>query len=354
LKEGGYMEKIAVSELSEGMVIAETLLCPKTKKVLLPKGTKLTESFINQIKSRKFEEILVEELYTLCIDPIDNIRKSLKSSLNEEILKLCPDKSEANKSDKMLAVSRLVRNLSSEIIDDSVLASFCVQMKIIDDKFLYTHSVSVCALSMLVAGALDLSEKEIVTIGSAALIHDLGLCEMPQLVNLAQKTSQQEALFKEHPLYGYYFAKEAGVADRISNIILHHHEQWNGDGFPDKLAGESIPLGARIISVCDAFDRAVRFDNIPRYQAIELLYGGGNFYFDSNIVNAVINNLAVYPLGSMVRLTTGEVGVVVNIRNSLGARPIIRVYYNKVNRSLSSPKDIDLGKERTVFIQNIL
>lgn len=348
------MEKVAVSELSEGMVLAETLFCPKTNKVLLTKGTKLTEAFINQIKSRNFEEILVEELYTLCIDPIDNIRKALKSGLNEEILKLCPDKIEANKSDKMFTVSRLVRNLISEIIDDSVLTGFCVQMKIIDDRFLYTHSVSVCALSMLVSGALDLSEKEIIIIGSAALIHDLGLCEMPHLVNQTQRSPQQEALFKEHPLYGYYFAKEAGVSDRISNIIRHHHEQWNGDGFPEKLVGESIPLGSRIISVCDAFDRAVRFENIPRYQAIELLYGGGNFYFDSNIVKAVVNNLAVYPLGSMVRLSTGEVGVVVNIRNNMGARPVVRVYYNKVNRSMSSPKDIDLGKERTVFIQNIL
>ncbi|HEY9059762.1 MAG TPA: HD domain-containing phosphohydrolase [Pseudobacteroides sp.] len=348
------MEKVAVSELSEGMILAEAILCPKTKKVLLNKGTKLTESFINQIKSRQFQEILVEELYTLCIDPIDNIRKTLKSSLNEEILKLCPDKNEANKSDKMLEVSRLARNLILEIIDDSVLAGFCVQMKIVDDKFLFTHSVSVCALSMLVAGALDLSEKEMVTIGSAALIHDLGLCEMPHLVSATQRTFQQEALFKEHSLYGYYFAKEAGVADKISNIILHHHEQWNGDGFPGKLSGESIPLGSRIICVCDTFDRAVRFDNIPRYQAIELLYGGGNYFFDSNIVKAVVNNLAVYPLGSMVRLSTGEVGVVVNIRNNQGARPIVRVYYNKVNRGLSSPKDIDLGKERTVFIQNIL
>ncbi|WP_242951455.1 hypothetical protein [Clostridium kluyveri] len=64
--------------------------------------------------------------------------------------------------------------------------------------------------------------------------------------------------------------------------------------------------------------------------------------------------MAVYPLGSLVRLTTKEVGVVVNVRKNLGPRPIVRVYFNRVNRPLSEVKDVDLGIENTIFIEEVL
>lgn len=84
------------------------------------------------------------------------------------------------------------------------------------------------------------------------------------------------------------------------------------------------------------------------------MYGSCNRIFDSNVVLAFTQNLAVYPLGSLVRLSTGEVGVVVNVRQNLGPRPVVRVFFNRVNRPLTCPKDIDLGKERTIFIKEIL
>ncbi|MGH4052574.1 MAG: HD-GYP domain-containing protein [Clostridium sp.] len=155
----------------------------------------------------------------------------------------------------------------------------------------------------------------------------------------------ENTLFKEHALYGYYFAKDAGLSEGIAKLILNHHERWNGSGFPKGISGERIPLGARIIAVCESYNKLIVYENNPEYLAIEYLYGSGNYLFDANVVNAMTNNLAVYPLGSIVRISTGEVGIVVNVRQNIGPRPIIALHYNKVNKPLTKTKYINLSQK---------
>ena len=348
------MISLSVFELSEGMTVAESILCPHTKKLLVASGTRLTDQLISTIKARGIGNVSVAERYTLLVHPIDTTVRELKYLIDNEIIRLAPDKIEANKNDDMVKVSKLARTVVNKILEDKELINFCVWMKLIDNNYLYKHCISTCALSLLVAGAMNLSFAEMVTIGSGALLHDLGLCEMPVLICDMASISKQEALWKEHPRYGYYFAREAGISDAVSNLILQHHEEWDGNGYPNKLKGEKISLGARIISVCETYDRLIRMEGYPHYQSIENLYGGGGYYFDTTVVQAFTNNIAVYPLGSMVRLSTSEVGIVVNVRDNYGARPIVRVYFNRVNRPLITPRDVDLGKELTVFIQEVL
>ena len=88
--------------------------------------------------------------------------------------------------------------------------------------------------------------------------------------------------------------------------------------------------------------------------AIEELYGASGFYFDPKVVEVFANNIAIYPLGAMVRLSTKEVGIVSNIRKNKGPRPVVKIYYNRVNRPITEDKIVDLGQERTVFIEEIL
>ncbi len=348
------MISLSVFELSEGMILAEPILCQQTRKLLIASGTKLTDQLISTIKARGISSVCVAERFTLLVHPNDTTVKELKSLLEQEIVRLAPEKLEANKNDEMVKVSKLARTVVNKILEDQSLIDFCVWMKLIDNYYLYKHCIGTCALSLLVAGAMRLSFAEMVTIGSGALLHDLGLCEMPLLINDLKSIAKQEALWKEHPRYGYYFAREAGISDAISNLILQHHEEWDGGGYPNKIKGERISLGARIISVCETYDRLIRMEGYPHYQSIENLYGGGGYYFDPEVVQAFTNNIAVYPLGSMVRLSTSEVGIVVNVRDNYGPRPIVRVYFNRVNRPLTTPKDINLGKELTVFIKEVL
>ena len=341
-------------ELSEGMVLAEPLFDGTTNNLLLNYGTVLTESHIAAIKKWGIRSVAVTERYTLLIEPTSSLVKELKKGLITEITRLAPEKEEANTSDFMLTVSQVACQTALKLLDNSVVLDSLMRIKLVDDDFLLPHSVETCALSLLVAGSFGVDEKELFHIGMAALLHDIGLCEMPQLINMAEMQLHQENLWKEHSLYGYYLTKESGLPQEVCKYILHHHESWNGEGYPKNLSGEAIPFGSRIIAVCEQYNRKLRQEKIPHYLAIEYLYGGGGFYFDPHVVQAFTNNLAVYPLGSLVRLSTGQVGVVINVRQNLGPRPIVRIYYNRVNMPLRVPMDMDLAKDRTVFIEQVL
>ncbi|MDR5659258.1 HD domain-containing phosphohydrolase [Serpentinicella sp. ANB-PHB4] len=348
------MNRLNVSALLEGMVVSEPVICPSTNEVLLGQGTKLTDFRIKGIRKRGIKVVSVVDRFTLSVDPIDSIRKELKKLLLDEITRLAPDIVEGNTSNRMADVSRRVRKIAQRITTNDKILEFCAEMKIIDNDFLYKHSVATCVMSLLVEGAMDLKESEIYNVGIAGLLHDVGLRETPYLLNGKKRNKQEESAWGQHPTYGYYITREVGMGEDITNMILSHHENWNGSGYPNGLEGKDIPLGARIISVCENYDRLIRLEKYPHHQAIEFLYGGGNYYFDAKVTCVFTENLSVYPLGSLVRLSTGEVGVVVNVRKNLGPRPIVRIYYNRVNRPLAQPKDIDLGRERTVFINEVL
>lgn len=370
------MEELNIFQLKEGMVLAKPILHLHTNKLLLNAGETLTKSKINILKRRGIPSAVVLHKHTINIQLIDLIQTEVEEKLNSRITQFAPQKIQATESAKMIQVSLLAQRIASKIVARETILKFCIEMKLVDSIFLYEHSISTCALTLLTAGAMDLDEEEIEKIGIAALLHDLGLIEMPLLlepkksqngksfvlerdvlsnINTSITLAADESMWQEHTLYGYYLCKERGVDnDYIRKAILHHHENWNGNGFPHGLKGEEIPLGSRIIRVCDIYDRLLRSNKHPRYKAIEALYAGGGYYFDREVVEVFTNSLSVYPLGSVVRLTTGEVGIVVNVKKNQGPRPIVNVYYNRVNKPLTYPKQVDLGVSKTVFIKEIL
>jgi len=186
------------------------------------------------------------------------------------------------------------------------------------------------------------------------LLHDSGCLEMTFLIGKQNKTPQEELLWKEHPTYGYYFAIQNELSREMAEIIQYHEERIDGSGYPKQLKGEEIPLGARIVAICSNITENIIYNGMKPYEALEIIYGTSGIYFDAKLVNVFLGSIALYPMGALVRLSTGEVGVITNIRKNPGARPVVSVYYNSVNRPLSAPKIIDLGVQRTIFIEEIL
>lgn len=348
------MSEINTDQLSPGMVLVEPVTSAKTGDVILKSGVKLTKNTISAIQKHNVESVQIADRNTLLIDPKMTTKEELEELIYKEIKRLAPDKPQANTSDKMVQISQTSRKIARQILKKEQIIKFCIRMKILDNEFFFKHSVMTCALSLLVAGAMELDNRDLLHIGTAALLHDLGLGEMPFLIKPEAPEEPEEDLWEQHPTYGYHLAKEEGIQRNIGQLIRHHHEKWNGSGFPKGLEGKDIPLGSRIISVCETYDTLTRHNDYPPHEAIEYLYGTGGVFFDSNVITAFTDNIAVYPLGSLVRLSTDEVGVVVNVRKNKGPRPIVRVHYNSVNRPLEDPKIIDLGEEKTIFITEVL
>jgi putative nucleotidyltransferase with HDIG domain len=344
---------VNADQLLEGMVLTKSLYSKKTGDLLLREGVKLNKTKINAIKAHNIKRVKVADRYTLLIESTTATYNELEEILDRNIRKLAPETPEANTSNKMVEVSQQTRKLIKPIIEDKAVLQFCTRMKLLDNELFFKHSAMTCALSLLVAGAMGIDSKKLIKIGTATLLHDIGMGEMPFLIKRKGPEEPRSELWKQHPTYGFHIAKEEGIEREIAKMILHHHENWDGSGFPNNKEKQEIPLGARIISVCEIYDTLIRYNDYHHYKAIEYLYGGGDFLFDSSVVQAFTDNLAVYPLGSLVKLSTNEVGVVVNVRKNKGPRPIVRVQYNNFNRSID-PKTIDLGKEKTIFITKIL
>lgn len=347
------MNKVKVSELRAGMVLEKPVYSADNQQILLSYGTKLNEGIIKKLATSGIKEVLIADPNTFFLLPIDQMSKYLREYYYSIIMKYSSEKPEGNLSDNMVNISRYVKKTVDKVCMNEDLLNFCIQMKILEDGRLFKASVLASVFSGLVAGALNLY-NEMYEIMVGALIHNIGCLEMPFLIGAKNLKAQEELLWKEHTVYGYYFSIQHNISRDIAKIILHHHENFDGSGYPNQLKGEDIPIGARIVSVCGSVSSKMYFDHLQPYEAMEYIYCSSNIYFDKKIVDAFVENITLYPLGAMVRLTTGEVGIVSNVRKNYGPRPIVNVFYNRFNKPLSKPDIIDLGKERTVFIKEIL
>lgn len=347
------MSILSLSHIKPGMKLEQTVYSPEGKS-LLTAGSVITNRNIEKFKEYGIAEVDVADIYTLFISPYDKMEELLVEDFTRILRKISPNRPEANKNDNVVKIAKQVEELIKKLAKSEEIVSFLVELRVIDKRRLYENGLYTAVLSGLVAGCLGLSTEEVVCAIVGGLLHDIGMEEMPSILAMKELPPQEESLWKEHPTYGYYFALQKNIPRAIANCIQFHHENWNGSGFPKNLQGEDIPISARIVRVCAHYANAVINKDVMPYMAIEELYGASGLYFDPKVVEAFADNIAIYPLGAMVRLSTKEVGIVSNIRKNKGPRPVVKIYYNRVNRPITEDKIIDLGKERTIFIEEIL
>ncbi len=346
------MSAIGVVRLKPGMVLEQAVY--HGENCLLKAGTALSIRNIRKLMELQIEEVEVADPNTLFVSPSDKMAEDLVEDFIHMLRNTSPKRPEANKNDEVVKVAQLLEHIIKKVAQSDEVLSFMVELRIINKRKLYDHSVYTAVLSGLVAGCMKLPAEQIMIAVIGGLLHNIGVAEMPTLTYEDKFNEQQEKLWREHPTYGYYFALQKNIPRVVAECILYHHERWDGSGYPKGIAGEEIPLIARIVNVCAQYSSSVTYLNVPPYMAIEELYGTSGIYYDPEVVKAFVNNIPIYPLGVMVRLSTQEVGIVSNVRANEGPRPIVKIYYNRVNRPITEDKIVDLGKERTIFIEEIL
>ena len=347
------MSALYLSEVKPGMRLEQAIVLPDGK-TLLSTGTILSIKNIEKLQELNIKVVNIADRYTHLITPNDKMQTQLVDDFTRMLREIAPNVREANKNDEVVNVANILEKIILKIAKNEAVLEFMVELRIIDKVKLYDHSVHTAVLAGLVAGSMGLDVENILCAVTGGLLHNIGVAEMPTLLNIKEMTPPQQTLWREHPTYGYYFAIQKNISRTIANCIQYHHERYDGTGYPKGIKGEEIPLLARIISICAKYSAAITYENISPYMAVEEIYGASGIYYDPEVVKAFVNNIPIYPLGVMVRLSTKEVGIVSNIRKNKGPRPIIKVYYNRVNRPITEDKIIDLGVERTIFIEEIL
>jgi len=169
----------------------------------------------------------------------------------------------------------------------------CAFNQLLDLKDLNTgvHSTRLAEWALHVAGELGLDEGALSDIEVAALLHDIGKIGIPDAIlqKPAKLTDEEYDLMKKHPEYGWAVLRHVPGMERASLMILHHHESYDGRGYPAGLRGEEIPIGSRIVSVIDAFDAMVSSrpyrEGLPFEEAERRLLRARGTQFDSNVVD---------------------------------------------------------------------
>ena len=336
------------------MLVGQDVIEEGTRKLLLKNGTRLTDSIINRLLSYEIDTIEVNDPDTLLLYPDDIIRTLLTECYKSASKKIIPNSITASMTDKAYKSGKVVKELIPCIIDDEQLREACVNMQIINYRILLQVGVYTSVYSMMIASIMELEKSQILDIGKAGVLHDVGLCEMPYLITSEELPPGQRPLYHEHPTYAYYMLKEQHYSEEVATIIYGHHERYDGKGYPRQLKGEEIPIGSRIVGLCSDYDNFINLNGMEPYEAVEHMYGNSNICYDKKVVDTFVRNIPIYPMGATVELTTGEVGIVVNIRKNKGPRPVVRIFYNRVKKEISHPYFMDLGKEKTIFIKKII
>jgi hypothetical protein len=227
---------------------------------------------------------------------------------------------------------KAVSSLASDIVDSLSRSDELVVEALAGPSGppLITNLINVGILATKVGVGLGYYGKELERLALAGLVHDVGLFAVPQslVTKSGRLTPDERMLIEQHPELGYQALRKLGsTLDWLAQVVRQAHERWNGQGYPNKLKGRRISEFAQIIGVVDVFDALVSPRPYRRrffpHEAIRELMVVERMAFPREVIKALVEQLSAYPIGTSVRLSTGEVGTVIRVNIRFPLRPVV-------------------------------
>jgi len=252
----------------------------------------------------------------------------------------------------MGGAKQLVEDISDSVARNPGAIISLARLKTADD-YTYMHSVAVCAMMVALAKQLQLDEGQMRQLGMAGLLHDLGKVAMPaEVLNKPGKLTDAEfGIMKTHPTEGYKMLAASPGVDAVSlDVVLHHHEKMDGSGYPERLRDDQISLHAKMGAVCDVYDaitsnRPYKAGWDPAESLRRMAEWKG--HFDPKVFQAFVKSIGIYPVGSLVRMTSGRLGVVTEQTAKSLTTPKVKVFFSTKSNLRIPPEVLDLSQPTT-------
>ncbi len=311
------MHFVTTRKLEPGMMSTRSIY-DSNGVLILASNHVLTKDTIRAIRRSKIKGLCVYDEY----------------SDHEELTKIV-DEELRHKTIESLRTFNIdqVVYLTNQIVD-SILSNsdLMFDMAALDvyDHDTYSHSVDVSILATTCGVGLGLGNRMLHDLALAGALHDIGKQAIPiEVLNKKGKlTDEEKALIEAHPQAGYDMLYSRGdISSFVRSGIITHHENWDGSGYPNGLAGEEIPLFGRVLRIADVYDALIKkraYKAVFSHpQAVEYLIENCYSLFEVDIVRTFLKYIVVYPVGTDVKLSTGETARVIKNRSSSVLRPVV-------------------------------
>jgi putative nucleotidyltransferase with HDIG domain len=386
MREIKMLRKIKTDQLCKGMYVQE--LCTAWINSPFWKSSFLLDDdeTLEKIKDAKILEIIIDTKKGLDINNEDQVpktelvlqespstpKRSIEKTAFKEVVSVSIDQ-EMERAQAILANSRvaltemfhearmgkaigtdfaqsLVEDIALSVMRNSSALLGLARLKTAND-YTYMHSVAVCALMISLAKQLGLSDEIVREAGTAGLFHDIGKMAVPASIldKPGKLTDEEFVSIKSHPRAGHEMLLcIEGISEITLDVCLHHHEKMDGSGYPDKLSGDQISLYAKMGAVCDVYDAIT--SNRPYKEgwcpaeSLSKMSEWSNGHFDRNIFQAFVRSVGIYPVGTLVLLHSGKLGVVVDqlVGKSL-LKPKVKTFFSTKSMIHITPELLDLS-----------
>lgn len=256
-----------------------------------------------------------------------------------------------------LRKARLVLNSLLDIIAQDRVALLGVSALKNYDEDTAHHSVNVSVLSLLTGGQFELSRIAMTTLGLAALLHDIGKMRVPLdiLAKAGKLTPEEQATVQRHTLYGAHILRNLPGLARLAMVVaFEHHANYDLSGYP-RITAKKVPhILTRIVQVADFYDAATSSRRVYHRamlptEAMKFILDRAGKIFDPTVAKVFLHELGLYPVGSVVELDTGELGVVIGPGERDLARPVVKVLRDRAGHPLApSTLSLEMTRERWI------
>lgn len=352
------MRVLSVDKLKPGMVVGRSIY-GSSGEILLAAGVELNQRYIQRleqigimllyIKDEVFDDVEIDDVVSqkTRVEAV----KATKEFMNG--LKL-------NKKLDSKRVSRIVNNIIDDLMNNPDIIVNLVDLRAMND-YTFSHSVNVAILSTIIGVENGYDQIKLRNLAAGALFHDIGKTLIPE--NILNKTTpytaEEEEEVKQHSILGFEILRKIEDFNLLSaHVAFQHHEKFDGTGYPRGLKGEEIDEFARIVTIAEFYDTLTSKGldekrHLPRHALEYIILNSGKF-FDPKFVEIFIRIIALFPVGSIVVLNTGEQGAVIKVNKKFPSRPVLRILYDASGNRVEPSYDVDLVKNQNFYIKKVL